>query len=173
MDVLTFWGTIMSDVNRISASLSDQAMQEIIKHLDAIDALLTFNVTLKPGERRDIPGIGTARGAMDEAFQMQMAAHPELIPSYVDMKEVARDRELRSRIGRVLARLDVTWQKLSDAHHCAGADNLAAYRNFYQNVQLAVKHNVPGAKAVLDDLKRFFTGGGGRKKKEEPEGSET
>jgi hypothetical protein len=146
----------MSDDNRISAVLTDETVRQIIAYYDAIDALLPFNISLTIDQRRTIPNISTERGAMDDAFMTQMSAHPDLVPSFVDMEEVSRDRELRKKLLQLIARDEHTREKFIDANHCAGSDNYQAYMAFYANVKLAAKRNVPGINAVLADLQRFF-----------------
>ena len=94
----------MPDDNRVSAELTAAVKTQILTKLGEITELLPFRVSLSPEERRSVPNMSTARGAMDETFAQQMAAHPELVPNYVNTAELAKDRALRSSLLELSAR---------------------------------------------------------------------
>ncbi|MDD5037562.1 MAG: hypothetical protein PHE55_22775 [Methylococcaceae bacterium] len=146
----------MSNDNRISAELNDDVKQQIFTKISEIEGLLPFLFNLTPEDRRKIPHIATERGAMDEDFARQMAAHPELLPNFVDAAELERDRALRSALLDVQARLDALQKKLSDTTQAVGSDIYQAYLAYYANVQQAAKRGVSAASAILADLRRFF-----------------
>src|SRR5205085_1014025 len=89
---------IMSTDNRISAELADAAKEQILAKIAEIRALLPFLINLMPEERKRIPTIGTERTGMVGAFTASMGMHSELIPSYVNMAEVTKDRDLREAL---------------------------------------------------------------------------
>lgn len=146
----------MSTDNRISAQIDPQVKQQILTKINEIEALLPFLISLTPDDRRKIPHIATERGAMDEAFIRHMSARPDLVPNFVDVAELARDRALRSDLLDMLARVDALQEKLYHTAQAVGSDIYQAYLAFYSNVQQAAKRGVAGAGTILDDLKRFF-----------------
>jgi len=151
--------TIMPTDNRISAELSDAVKAEVLTKFQEIKALLPFLINLTPEEKRSFATISTERGAMDQTFHTEMAAHPDLVPSYIDATELAKDRELRLDLLEILQSAREVCDTLEDTAHVAGSDVLLAYLAFYANAKQAAKRGVPGASTLIDNLARFFPTG--------------
>lgn len=149
----------MSDDNRISAQISTQTKAQIITKLQEITALLPFLINYTPDERKKIPNLGDKRSAMDQTFAAQMAAHPELVPSYIDTTELGSDRTLRTDLMDLEERVAELQQALSDTGLAAGADIFLAYMGFYANVQQGAKRNAAAAQTVLETLQPFIPRG--------------
>lgn len=147
--------------NRISAILSAADKTAILNKLTEIEALLPFLINLTAEEKSSLPKMSTIRDGMDEAFSQEMAAHPEMVPAYTDMAELALDRALRTALRDLLQQASALCEGIEDTMTAAGVDTYLAYLSFYNNVKQAAKRNVPGANTVLDNLKRFFPRGGG------------
>jgi len=146
--------------NRISAELTPANKTVILTKLGEIEALLPFLLNLTVEEKSSLPKMSTFRDGMDEAFAMEMAAHPDLVPTFVDMAEVAKDRAVRSALRDVFQQISALCEGVEDTQTAAGVDTYLAYLSFYNNVKQAAKRNVPGANTILDNLKRFFPRGG-------------
>ena len=147
--------------NRISAELTAANKTAILTKIDEITALLPFLLNLTVEERSTLPKMGAFRDGMDEAFAMEMMAHPEMVPGFVDMTELAGDRALRAALRDLFQRVGALCEALGDTQTAAGVDVYMAYLSFYNNVKQAAKRNVPGANTVQENLKRFFRRGGG------------
>lgn len=126
----------------------------------SIEALLPFLLNLTAEEKSSLPKMSTIRDGMDETFSQEMAAHGDLVPSFVDMAEVGTDRSLRTDLRDILQRVAALCEAVEDTMTAAGSDTYLAYLSFYNNVKQAAKRNVPGANTVLDNLRRFFPRGG-------------
>jgi hypothetical protein len=146
----------MPNDNRISATITDEVKSQILGKFQEITDLLPFLVKLDANEKRGIATIGTEREAMDTTFNAEMSAHPELIPSYVDQAELARDRELRADLLEILQRAREVCEALEDTTHMTGSDVLLAYLAFYNNVKQAADRAVPGTDTLAANLSRFF-----------------
>ena len=149
----------MSTDNRVSAEITDSVKAEVLAKFQDIKTLLPFLVTLTKDEKKSISTISTERGAMDETFHTEMSAHPDLVPSYVDSAELAKDRELRLDLLEILQAAREVCDAVEDTAHVAGSDILLAYLAFYSNTKQAAKRGVPGTGTLLDNLSRFFPGG--------------
>lgn len=152
---------VQSMDNRISAELTPANKTAILAKLGEIEALLPFLLNLTAAEKSSLPKMSTIRDGMDEAFAMEMMAHPELVPSFVDAAELAKDRALRSALRDIFQQVGPLCEALEDTQTAAGVDTYLAYLSFYNNVKQAAKRNVPGANTIYDNLKRFFPRGGG------------
>ena len=153
--------TTMPNDNRISATLSDADKAAVLAAFQVIKDKLPFRVNLSPEERQSTPTLGTQRGGMDEAFSTAMAAHPELVPTFVDVPEMELDRTLWLQLGEILQCAAEVCEGISDTHALAGSDIYMSYLSFYQNVKQAAKRGVPGADTIYQNLRRFFPRGGG------------
>lgn len=147
--------------NRISATLSPADKATALTKLGEIAALLPFLINLTAAEKSSLPKMSAIRDGMDESFALEMAAHPELVPNFVDMTELAKDRALRSALRDLHQQMCALCEGLEDTLTAAGVDTYLAYLSFYSNVKQGAKRNVPGADTVLENLKRFFPRGGG------------
>ena len=147
--------------NRISAVLTDADKTAILGAFQIIKDKTPFRVNLTPEERQSTPTLGTQRGGMDEAFSTAMAAHPELVPSFVDVPEMAKDRTLWLQLGEILQCASEVCEGIEDTHALIGSDIYMAYLSFYQNVRQAARRGVPGADAIYQNLRQFFPRGGG------------
>lgn len=146
--------------NHISATLSAADKAAILTKLTEITALLPFLINLTAEEKSSLPKMSAIRDGMDEAFSQEMAAHPEMVPNFVDMTEVGKDRAIRTALRDLHQQMCALCEGLEDTLTAAGVDTYLAYLSFYNNVKQAAKRNVPGANTVLDNLKRFFPRGG-------------
>jgi hypothetical protein len=151
----------MPNDNKISATISAQDKTDILAAFGVIKAKLPFLINLTPTERRRMPTLGTGRGGMDETFAMEMSAHPELVPGFVDTAELALDRALWNGLAEFMACATEICEGIQDTHQAAGSDIYNAYLSFYQNVRQAAKRGVVGADSIYANLRRFFPSGGG------------
>ena len=151
--------TIMPNDNRISAVLTDANVDEILAGLDTIKSFLPFLVNLTPEERRSLPSMGTARAGMDTDFINAMTMHPELVPSFVNMTEVGKDKELRRQVDRLIGPFAEFCEALTDTRALTAGDSMMAYLSFYANCKEAAKRNVPGADTVVSNLAKYFPRG--------------
>jgi hypothetical protein len=149
----------MSDDNRISQSIAAADKTAVQQKIEEIWALLPFLVNIPAEDKNKFMVIGTARAGMDEAFQAHMTAHPELVPGFVNLAEVTKDKTLRTDLGDLLRRPKQLVEAIQDTMTLANSDTIVAYLAFYSNVKSAAKRNVPGADAILTDLARFFPTG--------------
>lgn len=147
--------------NRISATLSPADKATALTKLGEIQALLPFLLNLTADEKSSLPKMSAIRDGMDETFAQEMTAHPELVPNFVDMTELSKDRALRSALRDLHQQMCALCEGIEDTLTAAGVDTYLAYLSFYNNVKQGAKRNVPGANTVLDNLKRFFPRGGG------------
>ncbi|MFT3782430.1 MAG: hypothetical protein QM790_10490 [Nibricoccus sp.] len=150
----------MADHNRISATLSSEDRAAVLAAVDTIKSKLPFLLSLEPGEIRELPRLGPKTLNFDEGCTSYMEKHPELVPAFIDVKEVNKDRLLRAQIADIVRSLSTLAQDAEDtlaviAHEVYNAD-LA----FYQNVKQAAKRGILSAQSAYADLSERFPGRG-------------
>ncbi len=146
----------MPDDNRIAAAITAAVKAQILTKLQEILDLVPFVVNLTPDDKQSIPTIGLNRAGMIPIFIQQMKAHPELVPSYVNMPALDEDNALYFDLGELLSGGLVVTEALGDTKHLAGADMLLAFLAYYNNLKEAARRNVPGADSLLAALAPFF-----------------
>ncbi len=149
----------MSEANKISQTVSAQDRADVLAAFATIKAKLPWLRNLTPAQSKRMPTLGTERGGMDETFAMEMAAHPEFVPGFIDMAELAKDRELWLALSEFLACATENQAALQDTQQIVGSDIYGAYLAFYQNVRQAARRAIAGAEAVYQNLRRFFPSG--------------
>jgi len=150
----------MPDDNRISAQLTDANKATLLQKIGEIRALLPFLLNLTPDERQTLPKLGDKTLAFDEKCASHMAQNPKLVPGFVDLAELEKDRALRTPLSDVVRELDSLTQAVDDTVTLVGHEIYMAELAFYQNVRQAAKRGVSGAQAIYDDLKDRFPGSG-------------
>jgi hypothetical protein len=146
----------MSNDNRISAELTPAAVTSIQNSVGSVRAQLPFLVSLSNDERRQLPKLGDNRLALDEDGWTLMNNHPSLVPGYVDLAELAKDRVLRAKLDEVRLSLQALLNDIEGTEMVLGSEMLMAYLAFYANAQQGAKRGVPGAQAIVDVLSKYF-----------------
>ncbi|MBL9145495.1 MAG: hypothetical protein JNM99_17595 [Verrucomicrobiaceae bacterium] len=149
----------MASDNRISLEITAAQKAAIVSAVTALKTALDgITINLTADERRALPKIGDKTQAFDEKCAAYMASRPDLVPSFLDTAEMAKDRKLVADLLPCLRELAPLCEGLEDTITLANSDNLMGDLAFYQNVQQAAKRGVPGTNTILDDLKTRFPG---------------
>jgi len=151
---------IMSDHNRISATLSSEDVAAVQAAADTIKGKLPFLLSLEPGESRELPKLGPRTLSFDERCTTYMEKHPELVPAFIDTNEVNKDRALRTQLADVSRVLTTLAQDTEDTLAVVSHEIYNADLAFYQNVKQAAKRGILSAQSVFEDLSQRFPGRG-------------
>ena len=149
----------MASDNRISLDITAAQKTAIV---DAVTALKTalqgITINLTKEERQSLPKVGDKTLAFDEKCKAYMASRPELIPGFIDMAELAKDRKLVADLLPCLQEIAPIAEALEDTVSLAYTDIYIADLAFHANVKQAAKRGVPGTDTIYDDLKARFPG---------------
>lgn len=85
-----------------------------------------------------------------------MAQNPSLIPMFVVLEEVTKDRTLRSQLDAIRLSLNSLCNEIDDTELVLGHEMFKAYLAFYSNAQQAAARGVAGAQTVVDTLAPCF-----------------
>lgn len=154
----------MASDNRISLEITAAQKTAIV---DAVMALKTalngITINLTADEKQSLPRISDNTLAFDEKCAAYMASRADLVPSFLDTAEMAKDRKLVADLLPCLREIAPICEGLEDTIMLANSDNYVGDLAFYQNVRQAAKRGVSGADTIYNDLKTRFPG---RPKKE-------
>ncbi len=160
--------TTMPNDNRVSAEITAANKAVIMAKFTELKALMPFLINLTKTERIQLPKLGSASLGFDEQCTSYMATAPNLIPPFVVVAEVTKDRALRLALADVLREARKLCEMVDDTLLLVGSEIWMADISFYQTVKQAARRDVPGADAIYDDLKQRFPGVSGDPE-EEPE----
>jgi hypothetical protein len=85
--------------------------------------------------------------------------NPNLVPSFLDMAAFDVDFADAHGLWSILTLIKQLQEVLEDTVMVAGSEAYHGALAFYHNTQAAAKQDVPGAKAIYEDLKTRFPGG--------------
>ncbi len=149
----------MASDNRISVEITAAQKTAIV---DAVTALKTalqgITINLTKEERQTLPKIGDKTLAFDDKCQAYMTARPELVPGFIDLVELAKDRKLIADLLPCLREISPICEGMEDTITLAYSDIYVADLAFHANVKQAAKRGVPGTDTIYDDLKARFPG---------------
>lgn len=158
----------MANDNQLSAELTDAVKEQILAKIAEITALMPFMVNLTNTERRTLPKFGPQTMQFDEKCRILMGEMPALVPGFVSVPEVAKDRALQAKMAEIVLKLRLLCEKADDTRMLAGSELFLADLSFYASVKQAARRNVPGADQALAELKARFPGAAGDDEEEEP-----
>jgi glutathione S-transferase len=150
--------TTMPNDNRISAEVTAANKTLIMTKVTEIKALLPFLANLTKDERIQLPKLGAASLEFDEQCASYMASAPNLVPPFVDVAEVSKDRALRLVLADLFREMKKLCEQLDDTLLLVGSEVWLADISFYQTVKQAARRDVLGADTIYDDLKARFPG---------------
>jgi hypothetical protein len=133
-------------------------MTAILAAINTINSKLPFLLNLTEQERRELPSVGPKTVGFDEQCASYMASNPELIPSFVELAEVTKDRTLRTQLGDVLRPMMQLAEGVQDTYKVVAHEVFMADLSFYQNVRQAARRGVVGADTIYNELKQRFPG---------------
>lgn len=149
----------MASDNRISLEITAAQKTAIVDAVMALKAALNgITINLTADEKQSLPRIGDNTLAFDEKCAAYMASRPDLVPSFLDTAEMAKDRKLVADLLPCLREIAPICEGLEDTIMLANSDNYVGDLAFYQNVRQAAKRGVSGADTIYDDLKTRFPG---------------
>ncbi|MEQ1747826.1 MAG: hypothetical protein ABL974_00275 [Prosthecobacter sp.] len=160
--------TTMPNDNRISAEVTPANKTVIMTKINEIKALLPFLINLTKDERIQLPKLGAASLQFDEQCASYMASAPNLVPPFVVVAEVAKDRALRLVLADLFREAKKLCEQIDDTLLLVGSEVWMADISFYQTVKQAARRDVLGADTIYDDLKERFPGVSGDEEEPEP-----
>ena len=121
--------------------------------------LLPYATPLTPAERRTIAKMGEKTLSFVEKAHEFALQNPNLAPPFLDMAAFDTDFADAHNLWTVLLASQQLHENLDDTTMVAGSEAYQAALIFYNSVKMAARQDIPGAKAVYEELKKRFPGG--------------
>jgi hypothetical protein len=146
--------------NRHENAIPEATLTQVYGQINAVKtALDDYLLALTPEERRTMLKMGEKSLAFVEKAHDYASDNPTLVPSYLDMDEFDKDFSDAHGLWRLLTAIRQLEEGVEDTIMAAGSEAYHAALAVYRNVQSAAKQDIPGAKAIYEDLKTRFPSG--------------
>jgi hypothetical protein len=151
--------TRMKDNKHVQAIPQDILIQAQTKINEVIALLAPYMVALTPVERHELPKMGEKTiGFVEKAYDFSKQ-NPNLVPPYLDMAAFGTDFGDAHGLWTLVNSIRQLDENASDTEMAAGSEAYQAALVFYKSVKMAAAQDIPGAKAVYEELKTRFPGG--------------
>lgn len=143
--------------NKHNQNIPEEVLTQVTTKLNEILTLVKpFAVTLTPEERKSMLKMGDKSNSFVEKALEYTRTNPEFVPAYLNVAEFETDFvETKNLIGVMSLATQVS-NSIDDTQLAAGSEAYHAALYYYGNVQQSAAVNVPGAKAIYDELKKRF-----------------
>jgi hypothetical protein len=146
----------MKDNQHTQAIPSTVLAQAQTKIDEAKVLLAPYLLALTPTERRELPKMGEKTiGFVEKAYDFARQ-NPNLVPPYLGVDAFGVDFSDAHGLWTLLNAVQQLEEAIDDTEMIAGSEAYQAALVFYKSVKLAAAQDVPGAKAVYEELKTRF-----------------
>jgi hypothetical protein len=141
----------------VSYAFTEEDFTALKQQINDINVIVDeFAIELHIDNKRELKTLGDrSLPFTDQAFLLA-SQQKDLVPSYINMDEFAKDINLFKQSKELIKLLEVTLERLKDTSIAAGADAFLTARKFYDSVKSAVKANIPGAEVAFDEMKKRY-----------------
>ena len=154
--------------NTHNQSIPQAELDEIKQSVEkAISLLKPYTIPLTPGERSNMAKLGDKTLAFVDKTNAYSLANPQLCPSYFNQAEFAIDFNDYQNLRPLVVMVEQLLHQIEDTMTMAGSEAYIASLSFYNSAKDAAKRDIPGAKAVYEDLRLRFPQANSRKKEED------
>ena len=159
---------LMADKYHLTQTITEQAFQQYITKHDEAEAVFPWLKDIVPGAAGKLNTIGVERSGAIAAFLMELAAHPEFMPTDVGTTHAPLKAVLVDFLRRLIEHRETATKRLIEAYRLASDDLNSDGSAYYTNTQLCQKRKVPDAGTTITNLKPYFGKSGRKKAKKTP-----
>ncbi|MHB9295924.1 hypothetical protein PilKf_01678 [Pillotina sp. SPG140] len=160
--------------NKHTQAIPSTVLTQAQTKIDEVKALLeSYLIALTAAERQSLPKMGEKTLAFVEKALDFARQNPGLVPPFLDMDAFAVDFGDAHSLWTLLNMIQQLLETVDDTEMAAGSEAYQAALVFYKSVKMAAEQDIPGAKAVYDELRKRFPARGRRRGTEEEESGGT
>lgn len=147
--------------NRINITATAAQLTAVKTALQTITDNLPFLIGLTAQERTALPAINVNNKAFAEDAINAAVNNSTLIPSYLSVTNMQNDLTLFTQLDELVGLTNQLCERLEDTKLLAGSESYVAALALYKLFGSAADAGVPGADAIVTQLKTRFAGQGG------------
>jgi hypothetical protein len=144
--------------NLVSLKIEQVTVDKILDNIAECKSLLPGLKTLTPKQRHECPKMGDASLPFVGKAKENCINNSNIAPPYLDITEFAIDVSDEAHLHTIETSVQQLLDAISDTRMLVGSEAYVAALMFYNSAKDAARHNIPGAKAIVDDLKKRFPG---------------
>jgi hypothetical protein len=138
-------------------SIPQEILDQVrIKIEEAIALIRPYSVVMTADERASALRVGDKSFTFITKVFAYTKTNPEFIPNYMDIRGFNVDFPDAGGHVDVVSLINQLYNYFDDTKLAARSEAYSASLYYYGNVQQAASVNLPGAKAIYDDLKQYF-----------------
>ncbi|MDR1277829.1 MAG: hypothetical protein LBK02_03680 [Treponema sp.] len=138
-------------------SIPAAVLAEAQARIDEAKTLLApFMLALTPAERQELPKMSEKTISFVEKAYDFARKNPNLAPPYLDIDAFGVDFTDAHGLWKLLNRVQQLKESIDDTEMTAGSEAYQTALVFYKSVKMAAAQDIPGAKAVYEELKTRF-----------------
>ncbi|MDF1546365.1 MAG: hypothetical protein P1P88_00995 [Bacteroidales bacterium] len=154
----------MTNENRISLHIKAEDFETIKAATKTIyDTLMPYLVTLTKDERETMLKPGDKSLAFINRCYWHIEQSPKLTAEYINVEEMKVDIQAVETLWKIMNPLTQIVSALNDSTMLSGSEAYVPALAFYSYIKGAARMNVPGAKDIYEDLKKYFIKKPGKK----------
>jgi hypothetical protein len=143
--------------NKINFSIPDEVIADVTSRLnDVANIVRPYVIALTPIERHDLPKMSDGTLPFVQKCLDYCQSNPEFAPSYLDFSGLLADMKVYTQLMPIFRLAEQLENQLNDTTMEVGAESYISALSYYNAVKMATGMNVPGAKAIYEDLKKRF-----------------
>jgi hypothetical protein len=143
--------------NTINFNIPDEVIAEVSEGLAIIvNRLQPYLIALTPEQRHDLPKMSDRTIPFVEKTLAYAQSSPQFAPPYMDVEALLMDMKVHGQLTPLFRMVKQLCDGLDDTTMEAGAESFVNALSYYNSVKQAAKMNVPGAKAIYEDLQKRF-----------------
>ena len=143
--------------SRKCGKLSRDLLITVQAKLDELKRLLGPSLVTLPVQERKLLGKIESQTIDFLNLSLEMAqSNPELFPMYLEISGFQEKIILTCELWQIIKKIDSLRESINDINTLIGCDVMENALMFYSNVRIAARRDIPGARAIYDELKTAF-----------------
>lgn len=143
--------------NRVSFELPEDRINRIREAFAVIRSEFgPFAESLTPKDRQGLAKMADGTEAFVMKVMEYAVSNPQFNPPFMDVAELKKDLEAYFQLKPLNTMAKQLADEFSDTMMLAGSEAYTMALTYYHSAKMAARMNVPGAKAVFEDLRKRF-----------------
>jgi hypothetical protein len=140
-------------------SIPQEVIDQVLAKIgEAIALVKPFSVIMTDDQRASVLKVGDKAFTFVNKALAYTKTNPEFVPSYLNVPDFEIDLNDADGHPAIVTVINQLYNYFDDTKLTSRSEAYAAALYYYGNVQQAASVNLPGAKAIYDDLKQYFPG---------------
>lgn len=143
--------------NKHVSSIPEEVLTQVkAKIEEAIALVKPHSVIMTAEERGSVLKVGDKTYNFITKVFEYVKTNPEFVPSYLNVGDLEMDVKDADGHVAIVSLMNQLFNYFDDTKLAARSEAYSAALYYYGSVQQAASVNLPGAKAIYDDLKEYF-----------------